>query len=233
MKLNFTKIKNLIFSEVFPKNYKCFGCGEELNSNTLYCFCDKCMDSLPFNNGKCCVKCSEPIGGMGEYCIHCKNIKPYFKKNVSIFLYKHPINNMIRNLKYDNRKYYADTLSNFIASEVVKMDVNFDFVIPVPMHPIRQKKRGYNQAELLCNSLKDNLMLNVDTTLLIKSRDTLSQARLTRSERIENLENAFVVNDKSDCTIIDSNFSSITGYAVYVSSCLKIEKSHIFDCVPF
>ena len=197
MKINFKRLKNLIFESIYPKGYKCFGCGEELSENTLYCFCNDCISKLPFNNGKICVKCSEPIGGMGEYCIHCKNIKPYFKKNVSVFLYKHPIDSMIRKLKYDNRKYYADTLSNFIAGEVSKMDINFDYVIPVPMLPKRQKRRGYNQAELLCVSLKNNLMLNVDAGILIKNRDTRSQARLTRSERIENLENAFTVTDKS------------------------------------
>ena len=194
------KIKNLIKGinrELFPNGYKCVVCGEELSTNTLYSICDDCMKLLPFNNGKTCVKCSEPIGNMSQYCIHCKNEKPRYKKNVSVFLYKEPIDKFIRELKYDNKKYLADTLSNFIASEVVKMAVNFDYVVPVPIHFDRYKKRGYNQAELLCSSLKDKLSLNVDISILTKSRYTRSQANLTRNERIENLRDSFKVEDKT------------------------------------
>ena len=197
MKINFKNIFNLISKEFYPSGYKCLICREELNSNTLYSFCDDCISKLPFNIGKICVKCGEPIGGMGEYCIHCKNVKPHFKKNVSVFLYKHPIDSLIRKFKFDNQKYLGDTLGNFIASEVVKMGVNFDVVIPAPMYHTRKKKRGYNQAELLCNPLKEKLGLNVDCEVLEKVRDTLNQAKLTRSERIENLENAFRVLNKS------------------------------------
>jgi len=193
------KMKNLInkFSkELYPNGYKCLLCKDELSTNTLYSVCDKCMPLLPFNNGKICVKCSEPISGEGSYCIHCKNILPLYKKNISVFLYKSPIDRIIRNLKYDNKKYLAQTLSNFIASEVVKMAVNFDFVIPVPLYVDRLIKRGYNQAELLCETLKTKLNLNVDTEILIKSRDTRSQANLSRNERIENLLDSFKVVDK-------------------------------------
>lgn len=195
MKIAFRKLFNLIGKEVYPRGYKCLCCGEELSTNTLYSFCDRCMAKLPFNIGHTCVKCSEPIGGMGEYCIHCKNHKPYFKKNVSVFLYKHPIDGFIRKLKFDNGKYLAETLGNFMAGEVVKLGVNFDYVIPVPLHPLRQKKRGYNQSELLCIPLKEKLELDVDSAILVKTNDTRSQAGLSRNERIENLEGAFKVSD--------------------------------------
>lgn len=196
-KSKMTNLINKISKELYPNGYKCLLCREELSTNTLYSLCDKCMLLLPFNNGKTCVKCSEPIGSMASYCIHCKNEKPYYKKNVSIFLYKKPIDGMIRKLKYDNKKYLAETLSNFIASEVVKMAVNFDVVVPVPIHVNRLIKRGYNQAELLCETLKSKLNLNVDSEVLIKCRDTRSQANLSRRERIENLKDSFDVVDKN------------------------------------
>ena len=194
--INVRKLFNKAVKELYPNGYKCLLCKEELSTNTLYDICDKCMPLLPFNIGKTCLKCSEPIGSMADYCIHCKNEKPYYKKNVSVFLYKRPVDSMIRKLKYDNQKYLANTLGNFIASEVVKLAVNFDVVIPVPLHIDRMIKRGYNQAELLCGTIKTKLMLNVDTEILVKARDTRSQANLSRSERIENLQDSFCVVDK-------------------------------------
>jgi len=193
------KMKNLInifTKELYPNGYKCLLCKEELSTNTLYAICDKCMPLLPFNTGKTCLKCSEPIGSMANYCIHCKKELPRYKKNVSVFLYKKPIDSMIRKLKYDNQKYLANTLGNFIAGEVVKLAVNFDYVVPVPIHIDRLETRGYNQSELLCSALKDKLKLNVDTNILVKAKNTRSQANLSRNERIENLADSFCVMDK-------------------------------------
>lgn len=181
----------------YPSEYKCLICGEELNHNTLYSICDDCMEKLPFNNGKVCLRCSEPINTMASYCINCKNTKPYYTKNTSLFLYEDPIREIIRKLKYDNKKYLAHTFSNMIAGEVSRMDVSFDIVIPVPLYYKRLKYRGYNQSELLTESLKTKLNLNVDTTALIKIRNTRTQANLTRTERMENLKDAFKVTDKA------------------------------------
>lgn len=181
---------------IFPRGYKCILCGEELDHSTLYSICDSCLNSLPYNNGHNCLRCDRPLNNMGNYCTHCKNNKLYFKRNRSLFLYKKPINTIVRKLKYDNKRYLSETFSNMIAGEVSRMGQNFDIVIPVPLYFKRLKKRGYNQSELLCESLKTKLNMNVNSTLLLKVRNTLPQANLTRSERVENLNDAFMVRDK-------------------------------------
>ena len=180
----------------FPSNYRCILCGEELDHNTLYSICDDCMNKLPFNNGKVCLRCSEPLGSMANYCLHCKKTKPYFTKNISLFLYEYPINKVIRQLKYDNKKYLSSTFSNMIAGEISKMDVKFDMVIPVPLYFKRQKIRGYNQSELLAESLNTKLGIEINTEALVKIKNTRTQANLTRAERMENLRDEFSVPDK-------------------------------------
>lgn len=190
--MNFKSIKELFF----PNDYKCILCGEELNHNTLYSICDECMNKLPFNNGKVCIRCGEPLANMSNYCLHCKKTKPYFTKNTSLFLYEYPINKIIRQLKYDNKKYLSLTFSNMIAGEVSRMDIKFDMVIPVPLFEKRQKLRGYNQSELLAESLYSKLGIEINTKVLVKIKSTRTQANLTRAERMENLENAFKVTDK-------------------------------------
>ncbi len=182
---------------MFPRDIKCLLCAKELNSNTLYCLCDDCMNNLPFNNGKTCLRCDEPITSMSNYCTNCKNVVPYYKHNRSVFLYQGVIKKMIRQLKFDNKKYYANTLSNFIASEYVKLNKDFDIIIPVPLHPDRYKTRGYNQSELLCETLKEKLKLNVNSSLLIKIKSTGNQANLNKHDREKNLKDSFKVTDKS------------------------------------
>lgn len=182
---------------LYPRNIKCIICDCELDHNTLYSICDKCMDSLPFISGKVCAKCGDPINSDGSYCLHCKADMPLFKMCRSVFIYRDPIKHMVRAFKYDNKRYYAETLSNFIASEFVKMDVEVDYVVPVPISQHRFKVRGYNQAELLCVAFEEKLKLDVKTNLLIKHKDMSSQAYLSKTDRAKNLADSFKVTDRN------------------------------------
>ena len=193
---NFKKFKENLLNIFFPKDIKCLICGRELDTNTLYCICDSCMEELPFNTGKTCLRCDSAISSDANYCVNCKNSAPQYKRNKSVFLYDGVVKKFVRQLKFDNKKFYASTLSNFIASEYVKLNKDFDIIIPVPIHKDREKRRGYNQATLLCTSLKEKLKLNVDENVLTKERATRSQAYLSREEREKNLEDAFKVVDR-------------------------------------
>lgn len=187
---------NDIINYLYPKDIKCIICEAELSHNTHYSICDKCMSNLPFISGKVCAKCGDPIKSDGNYCLHCKNNMPPYKMCRSVFVYRDPIRHMVRNLKYDNKRYLADTLSAFVVSEFVKMAVDVDFVVPVPIGEHRRKVRGYNQAELLCTAFETKLKLEVKPNLLVKTRETSSQAYLTKQEREKNLEGVFKVVDK-------------------------------------
>lgn len=69
-------------------------------------------------------------------------------------------------------------------------DVNY--VVPVPLFPQRLRKRGFNQSELLARAFADKLKLPLDVSCLMRGRDTGSQTKLGRTERLENLKDAFV-----------------------------------------
>ena len=195
--MNEKTLKEKILNIFFPRDIKCLVCKEELSHNTLYSICDECMDSLPFIRGKICLRCGQPLGSEANYCLRCKNNKSEFKANRSVFVYRGAIRKLIKNLKYDNMKYLAKTFSNFICSEIMNYSVQFDMVVPVPLSDRRRKVRGYNQAYLLCASIKDKLHLNVREDVLIKVKHTPSQAYLSVEDRRKNLEDSFKVTDKS------------------------------------
>ena len=66
----------------------------------------------------------------------------------------------------------------------------FDLVVPVPLHPARQRERGFNQAELLAAELRRVSGLTV-RNVLQRTRYTTTQTQFDRSERMENLRGAF------------------------------------------
>lgn len=190
-----SKLGNIIDKLLFPKDIKCVICGDDLNIDKRYNVCDKCIAQLPFIKGKVCAKCGAPISDMGKVCINCKNAGHSFQANYSCFTYDYPISTLVRDLKFNNKKYLANTLGGFIATKVIEIGKNFDIVIPVPMHEKALKQRGYNQSELLCGELV-KLGYNVKTDVLVKKENTKPQVGLEKEERLKNLENVFKVEDR-------------------------------------
>jgi len=72
-----------------------------------------------------------------------------------------------------------------------------DVVVPVPLHPRRQRLRGYNQAEYLARKLANQLALPLDARSFVRIRDTASQTGLTPRQRRENVRGAFAVRARS------------------------------------
>ena len=76
-------------------------------------------------------------------------------------------------------------------------DISFDLIVPVPLHPARQRERGFNQAGLLAESLSAETSMP-SKPVLERIRYTTTQTALDRSERMENLHNAFRLRKNAD-----------------------------------
>jgi ComF family protein len=73
----------------------------------------------------------------------------------------------------------------------------FDIIVPVPLHPTRQRERGFNQASLLAESLSAQIS-TPSQPVLERIRYTTTQTALDRAERMENLHNAFRLRKNAD-----------------------------------
>jgi len=69
-------------------------------------------------------------------------------------------------------------------------------IVPIPLHPNRMRKRGFNQAELIGRSFAERYKLSLDSQFLIRVKDTGQQVGRSREVRLENMANAFAVNSK-------------------------------------
>jgi ComF family protein len=101
--------------------------------------------------------------------------------------------------KYEGHMNLLSVFEEIIGSSLSENNYlqNFaDIVIPVPAHPFKRHKRGFNQAESLSSILSSYLSCSLRPRVLIKTRNTPPQMRLTKSERINNVKGAFKVIDK-------------------------------------
>ena len=69
-----------------------------------------------------------------------------------------------------------------------------DLVLPIPLHPVRQRERTFNQADVLAEALARELVLPCRSNLLLRTQPTRPQAELTREERAQNVRTAFALN---------------------------------------
>lgn len=114
-------------------------------------------------------------------------------------LYNGMLQESIARYKYAGRQEYAGCYGRILwerEGEWLK-SLGADWLVPVPLHPSRYRKRGYNQAELLARSLSDYAGIPVAADWLLRTKKTAPQKELSREERFENLREAFCVNKRT------------------------------------
>lgn len=179
-------------------------CLELLYPNTC-CFCGKiskssrcfaCEKEIEYVKEPVCKICGKPIlSTEKERCSDCEGKEHFFEQGKSVWLHKGLVRRSIYQFKYHNRriygKYYAEEMCRLYSEKVEEWGI--DVIIPVPLHPKRKRKRGYNQAEVIARYLGKNLQLPVDTTCVIRKKNTKPQKLLANKERKKNMRGVFEV----------------------------------------
>ena len=152
--------------------------------------CDGCCREFLRVTPPICLLCGQPVDGSG-HCWHCQRAPLAIEGIRSVFLFSGGVRQAIHCLKYNNRHSLAGILARLMADYWRENPMPVDLLVPVPLHPARQRKRGYNQAELLARSLRGMIDLPVLNTGLRRVRRTPPQMSLSAADRRENVWGAF------------------------------------------
>lgn len=158
--------------------------------------CEKCQKKLSYVCQPICKKCGkEVIGEQAEYCPDCLRHPRSFDHGLALLNYNEAARHSMAKIKYNNKRqyldFYADAISRRFGKLLLRMKA--DALVPVPIHPSRRRKRGFNQAEELADRIGKQLGIPVCSDLLVRTRKTLPQKELNPAERLKNLEQAFQV----------------------------------------
>lgn len=169
MKKFFKSFIDLIYKK------KCYFC---FNSKYSLTMCPECYNKLQF----CNFEVNRIIDGVDVYCAG---------------VYTKELQKLIRGLKYHKQKelafYQAKFMYEYFQSIDALKDKNFE-LIPVPLHKNRIKSRRYNHMELVCKEFSLLSGFKCNFNLIERIKDTKPQYKLSRAERLENLQHAFTVN---------------------------------------
>lgn len=104
---------------------------------------------------------------------------------------------IVHQIKYHGNMKMAKTYGRLLGKmlqESGRFD-DIDLIIPVPLHFLRRIRRGYNQSELLCQAVSEELHRPIATRNLYRKRYTSTQTHKSRKERQENMKNVFAVRN--------------------------------------
>lgn len=104
---------------------------------------------------------------------------------------------LILGLKYNDKKEIGVLLGRLFGKDMANSDFikPIDLIVPVPLHPKKQKQRGYNQAEIIADGLSEATSIPVSTGNLVRAIFNPTQTKRTKTQRWENVKNIFDVVD--------------------------------------
>lgn len=165
-----------------------------------------------------CAGCRKKETAPGELmCISCYNILPYtgfesirdnpveqlfwgrtpisFASSTFFYVERTPVQRLIHEVKYKENEKLGVKLGEEMGRLLTPAFKEFkiDIMLPMPLHPKKLKKRGFNQATLLCIGISNTTNCSYNDALLIRNTNTSTQTKKSRIERWENVQDVFTV----------------------------------------
>jgi ComF family protein len=182
--ISFNEIKDSFLHLLFP--HICDGCGSDIlaKESTL---CMHCMEAMPETNFE--LHADNPVEKKfwGRLPIQQATAQYYF---TSESLMQH----LMHQFKYKRNKELGNQLGKMMG-ESIKRSGRFviDALVPLPLFPAKEKRRGYNQATVLCEGMAESLQVPVLKEVVIRSQHTDTQTKKGRIERWQNMEGKFIL----------------------------------------
>jgi competence protein ComFC len=179
----------------------CTICGGSVRAGAY--LCDQCDAKAVRIVAPFCEKCSEPFEGAITStftCANCAHRTIYFEAAVAAYRGRGVVRQVIHDFKYGRHIHLRHLVARWLRAALDDERLHgkrFDLIVPVPLHAARQRERGFNQAGLLAELLSAHTSIPV-RPVLERIRYTITQTALDRSERIENLHNAFRLRKKAN-----------------------------------
>ena len=195
----------------------CVVCGRILSLREKH-ICIYCLGDLPrtYYSRMSRNPMADRFNGMIQRGLDAGIPRTPYAHATALFFYRSGYKDIPRSLKYHGNvrsgRYFAGLLADEIAASDLFSDV--DTVIPVPLHWTRRWVRGYNQAEIIGKEVADRLGVSLRTDVLVRSRRTRTQTRLSVEAKATNVAGAFNVRkgvDLSGCRhilIVDDVFTT-------------------------
>ncbi|MDD2284864.1 MAG: phosphoribosyltransferase family protein [Paludibacter sp.] len=185
MKSLFTNLLNLLYPNL------CIICNEILvRGESIICL--KCLHEMPKTNYHLQTDNTVEKRFWGKVQVHRATSCFHFYKGS-------PFQKLLHELKYHGNKEVGRVIGKYAAIDLLDSPdfCSVDVIVPVPLHPKKYAKRGYNQSEWIAKGLSEVLNKPVDNSHLIRIRENATQTKKSIFERYQNTSGIFTLNDET------------------------------------
>jgi ComF family protein len=166
--------------------------------------CCSCESYLEEDESRVCRNCWEGIVRIASDHPAWQHLEQKLRERGAVqhlmtcFLYEEadPLREILHLLKYGGMQSLGIRLGRELGTRVQSSGLSADLLIPVPLHTIVRRERGYNQSESICRGVQQVTGIRVEPAGLLRRRQTVSQTRLSLGERRENVAGAFAVDPR-------------------------------------
>lgn len=161
----------------------------------------KCWTQIRFIRPPFCERCGLPYPGdltTAFECSNCRELELHFSSARSAVVAKTVVLEAIHRFKYQRALWFENFLADLFLREAVPVlrGHGWDFIVPVPLHSLKEREREFNQAEILARHLSTATHIPLNTKLLRRVTATMTQTRLTKQQRATNMRGAFAIRDR-------------------------------------
>lgn len=198
---------------------RCSLCGDFENDNGI---CFKCFSNLEFIN-MACIKCQNPLlifSNNINVCDKCLEGYDFYNQMICPLVYSKFLKHYILNFKNNNVIYLSNLFAKLIYNKSKSFISSRSIIAPVPLFKDKLYKRGYNQSLVLAKAFANIANIPCYPDLILRVRDTKTQANKTAQERSINVKNAFELNVNYD----------ISGKEIFIIDDIITTGSTIFEC---
>lgn len=191
-----------LFSVLFPSD--CRICQTALTRISTLPVCEACLSKVEPLSGLICNICGEKFFSRfveteeGPRCGMCRRVAPPFRRAVAYGAYDGALRDLIHLLKYQRVHPVAPLLAGYLMKAISPVALpEAMLVVPVPLFKTKRRDRGFNQAEEIARAFVDRCRsssIQLETSSLVRTRETASQTGLTRHQRRANMRGAFSVS---------------------------------------
>jgi ComF family protein len=180
------EIKDSFLHLFFP--HICNGCGSDLlTGNSLLCM--RCLNAIPETGFE--MHSANPVEKKfyGRLPLIDASAQYYYTKDSLM-------QRLVQQVKYRGNRDLGLQLGGHMG-RLLKQSSRFDVdaLIPLPLFPARERKRGYNQSMLLCEGIAQHIPVPVLSNTLLRPHHTETQTKKGRIERWKNMDGKFILND--------------------------------------
>jgi len=185
---------------LYPR--ECLATGEPVEPDSPCRFLSHAgLERIYFIREPHCSSCGTPFFGelLGlRDCPHCRELNPEFERGRSLFVLRDAGRELIHELKYNNGRHLLPDIETLARRQPEFIAFLQDGLLaPIPLHPLRERERGYNQSRLIADQLSRAAETPV-VEILERVKFTETQTRLNRAQRQTNMRAAFALKPNAD-----------------------------------